>query len=304
LVSAQQVTATRRQDWRREFAGERASDQVDSLTLMKPTMDEAWVPFKVIVATTHRVEKYGGVALADSALMQIVDALNGGDLPMIGNHDWTRPIRTNDLDATLVTLEDGERAVRLTGLVHQGDLDAVGEIGGMSFTSFEPTGRADGPNRDPPSLKLSADAGWFDDETVGEACSIMSELAPVEGARLLQFSAVEDARVILEMGYPFVMALGTGLATNAVWEGIKHLLARRQKRDGDSQTSRTRIELVTPLLTGEVIAIVDTTDAAIVSQALATYATAVAAATESGSKGRHVVVWRPDGSSGSWLPPA
>jgi hypothetical protein len=257
---------------------------------MKPTMDEAWVPFKVIVATTHRVEKYGGVALADGALMQIVDALNGGELPMIGNHDWTRPIRTNDLDATLVTLEDGERAVRLTGLVHQGDLDAVGEIGGMSFSSFEPTGRADGPNRDAPALKLSADAGWFDDETVGEACSIMSELAPVEGARLLQFSAVEDARVILEMGYPFVMALGTGLATNAVWEGIKHLLARRQKRDGDSQTSRTRIELVTPMLTGEVIAIVDTTDAAIVSQALATYATAVAAATESGSKGRHVVV--------------
>jgi len=44
---------------RREFADERASDQVDSLTLMKPTMDEAWVPFEVIVATTHRVEKYG-----------------------------------------------------------------------------------------------------------------------------------------------------------------------------------------------------------------------------------------------------
>jgi len=91
---------------------------------------------------------------------------------MIGNHDWTRPIRTNDLDATLVTLEDGERAVRLTGLVHQADLEAVGEIGGMSFSSFEPTGRADGPNRDAPALKLSADAGWFDDETIGEALSV------------------------------------------------------------------------------------------------------------------------------------
>jgi hypothetical protein len=132
----------------------------------------------------------------------------------------------------------------------------------------------------------------------------MSELAPVEGARLLQFTAVDDARVIIEMGYPFVVGLGTGLATNAVWDGIKHILARRKKRDGDSRISRTRIELVTPLPTGKVIAIVDTTDAAIVSQALTAYSTAVAAAAESGAKGRQVVVWRRDGSSGRWVPPA
>jgi hypothetical protein len=159
--------------------------------------------------------------------------------------------------------------------------------------------------RGAPALKLSADAGWFDDETIGEACSILSELPRVEGARLLQFTVVDDARVIVEMGYPFVVALGTGLVTNAVWDGIKYLLARRQKRDADSRTSRTRIEVVTPLPTGEVIAIVDTTDAAIVSQALTAYSTAVAAAAESGSKeGRSSRGDRTDPAEAGFLPPS
>jgi hypothetical protein len=271
---------------------------------MESTMDEAWVPFEAIVATTHRVEKYGGVAFADSALMQMAEALNSGRLPMIGHHDWTKPVRTKDIEATLVTLDDGERAVRLTGLVDQADWEAVGRIRGMSFSTFEPLGRADGPNREAPALRLSADAGWFDDQTIGEACSIMSELAPVEGARLLQFTAVDDARVILEMGYAFVVALGPGLATNAVWDGIKYLLVRRLKRDDDSAASRTRIELVTPLPTGEVIGIIDTSDPAIASQALATYSSAVTTAAESAAQGTQVVLWRAAESSGDWVPPA
>src|SRR5947207_6347644 len=104
---------------------------------MESTTDEAWIPFEAIVATSHRVEKYGGVALADSALTQIAEALNAGQLPMIGHHDWTKPIRTKDVEATLVRMDDGERAVRVTGLVVQADWEAVGEIRGMSFSSFE-----------------------------------------------------------------------------------------------------------------------------------------------------------------------
>lgn len=81
------------------------------------------MPFEAIVATSHRVEKYGGVALADSALSQMVEALNSGKLPMIGHHDWTKPIRTKDVEATLVTLDDGERAV---GVQHVFDGDPSG----------------------------------------------------------------------------------------------------------------------------------------------------------------------------------
>jgi len=287
------------------------------MTPMKPTMDEAWVPFEVIVATTHRAEKNGGVALADSELMPIVDALNHRLLTIVDKDDETRPIRTNDLDATLVTLEDGERAVRLTGVVHPADLEAVGQIGFISDSSFEPSfeplGLTPGLHRAASPLKLSANAGWFDDETIGEACSIMSELAPVEGARLRMSEALEGARhlmehtevgVILEMGLAFVVQLGPGLAANAVWDGLKYLLTHRQKRDGSSGTSRTLIELKTPLSTGEVIGIIDTSDPAVVSEALATYSLAVTTAAESGAKGGQFTVWKQEGPDRGWVSPA
>lgn len=261
------------------------------------------MPFEAIVATSHRVEKYGGVALADSALSQMVEALNSGKLPMIGHHDWTKPIRTKDVEATLVTLDDGERAVRLTGLVDQADWAAVGAIGGMSFRTSEPIGRAVGPNPALPSLTLSADAGWFDDQTIGQSCAIISELAPVDGARLLQFTAVDDARVVLEMGYAFVVAFGPDLATNAVWDGIKYLIAGRRRRANDGATSLTRIELVTRLPAGEVIGIIDTADPAVVSAALTTYSAAVTTAAEAGAQGRQIVVWRDEGAGGTWAPP-
>lgn len=264
-------------------------------------LEPEWVPFEAIVATTHAVDKYGGVKLSNSALRQIAEALNGGLLPMLGHHDWTKPVRTQEIEATLVELEDGEQAVRLEGFVNQADWESVGRIRGMSFSTFVPIGRADGLNPDAPALKLSADAGWFNDEAIGEAASIMSELAPVEGARLLQFSAVDDARVILEMSYPFVLTLGVGLATNAVWDGIKHLLSRRQRGDKEGGTTPTRIELITPLPTGQTIAIIDTADASVVAQALAVYSSAVTAALERAAKERQVFVWVPEESGGHWI---
>jgi hypothetical protein len=268
---------------------------------MESTIDESWIPFEAIVATSHRVEKYGGVAVPDELLMQFAEEINAGRIPMIGHHDWTKPIRTKDIEATLVTLDDGERGVRLTGLVDRADWAAVGQIGGMSFSATEPIGRADGPNPEAPALKLSADAGWFDDQTIGEACSIMSVLAPVDGARLLQFTAVDDARLVLEMGYNLVVTLGPGLATNALWDGIKYLLLHRKNRTGDAAISPTRIELQTDLASGEVIGIIDTSDPAVASEALATYAAAVTKAAEVASYGRQVVVWSEGESGGRWV---
>ncbi len=219
---------------------------------------------------------------------------------MNGNHDLTKPIRTRDLEAKLVTLDDGERAVRLTGMVVQADWEAVGLVGGMSFSTSESIGRAAGLNPDADELTLLADAGWFDDQSIGDASGIISRLAPVKGARLYQFSAIDDARVILEMGLAFVASCGPGLATSAVWDGIKYLLAHRKKTDDGVLTS-TRIELVTDLNSGTITGIIDTSSPDVVAQALATYSEAVAAAAESVAQGKQIIVWKdPDER---WAPP-
>lgn len=254
------------------------------------------------MATTHRVEKYGGVQLAESALQQIADALNAGTLPMIGHHDWTKPVRTRDLEASIVALADGERAVRLVGLVHQDDWDAVGQIGGMSFTTFDVIGIAEGPHAaGTEPIKLAADAGWFTDEDIGDACSVTSQLAPTQGARLLQFSAIDLARISLELGLTYVTAWGPGIAQNAIWDGLKYLMLRRLKRTTDgAATSPTRIELVTPLPAGAVTAIIDTNDPDVAQKALTVYSDAVVRAAEAAAQAKQIIVWRDDGDGGSW----
>jgi len=271
--------------------------------MTSPDDDSAtWVALEAIVATSHRVEKYGGVKLAESALQQIADALNAGTLPMIGHHDWTKPVRTRDLEASIVALADGEKAVRLVGLVRQDDWDAMGQIGGMSFTTFEVIGIAEGPHAaETEPIKLAADAGWFSDDDIAGACSVISQLAPTEGARLLQFSAIDMARISLELGLTYVTAWGPGIAQNAIWDGLKHLMLRRLKRTTDGATTPpTRIELVTPLPAGAVTAVIDTSDPDVAQRALAVYSDAVARAAEVAPQAKHIIVWRDQGDGGSW----
>lgn len=263
--------------------------------------DETWVPFEAIVTTSHRTEKYGGVRLSDDVLNDIVAALNSGQMPMICQHDWTQPVRVKDVEANLVGLDDGERGVRLLCLVHPDDRDLVAQFHGMSFSASEPIGRADGPHPDLPPLNLSADAGWFDDDTIANASSIMSALAPVDGSRLFQFSAFDDARIILELGYNFVISAGPGLATNAIWDGIKYLLLHRMKREIANPPSR--IEFRTDLNRGEVIGIIDTSDIAVVAEALGKYADVVKSIVDAGPE-KHVRIWSVDDPDGSWnVPP-
>jgi hypothetical protein len=103
------------------------------------------------------------------------------------------------------------------------------------------------------------------------------------------------------MGLSFVATCGPGLATSAVWDGIKYLLAHRKKTN-EGVVSATRIELVTDLTAGTVTGIIDTSNPDVVSQALATYSEAIAAAAESIAQGKQVIVWKePDQR---WAPPS
>lgn len=257
----------------------------------------AWVPFEAIVATSHRVEKYGGVLFADEALQQIVDALNSGKLPMTGHHDSTKPVRTKDLEARLAVLDDGERAVRVTGLVDEYDWNSLGPVRGMSFTTMETIGRATGPHPELEPLALSADPSWFDDEAIATASSIMSQVAPVEGNRLLQFTAIETVRIIIDVGYNTLMLLGPNLASSAIWDGLKYLLLHKKTRKGlDSPASK--IEISTDLDAGKIVGVIDTDNPDILEQALAAYSKAVESAAQTRTGSPIVIIWDSDHGDG------
>lgn len=271
---------------------------------MTDTQDdsEPWVAIEAVVATSHRVEKYGGVQLAESALQQIADALNTGAVPLLGQHDWTQPIRSRDLEASIITLPDGEKAVRMVGLVHQGDWESAGQFGGMSFTTFETLGVAQGPHSAATeAVSVAADAGWFADADIAAACEIICPLAPAQGSRLLQFSAADIARISLEVGLTYVAAWGPGIAQSAIWDGLKHLMLRRLKRKPDAAgQSPTRIELVTKLPGGSVVGVIDTNDPEVVKSALAAYSGAVDHVLQSTPRTKQIIVWGDGEDGGSW----
>lgn len=122
----------------------------------------------------------------------------------------------------------------------------------MSFSSRECIGRAVGLNPDGDELTLLADAGWFDDQSIGDASGIISRLAPVQGARLYQFSAVDDARVILAMGFSFVVSQQP---SGPPFEGedplLRHIRIRGRSPANSHQALSDRTQRSTYLLGAE-----------------------------------------------------
>jgi hypothetical protein len=270
--------------------------------------EDDWTVFAALVATTHPVSKYGGFQLSEQNLEQMVAALSSGKLPMLGHHDWSKPVRTRNVLASVVTLEDGEKGVRLECEVQSQDLDAVGEIGGMSFTTFAPLGRVEGPHVGQPDLRLSADAAAFSEADIARASELMAEIAPVEARLLFQFNALETARFVLELGYIVVLTLGPNLAASAIWDGVRHLIIHR--RHSPELGAKTRIEMVTPLSDGrEVIGLIDTNDPETARLALRTYARSVEIAAGA-NEPRVVIQWQAEhqewdnGSSGGTQEPS
>lgn len=198
---------------------------------------------------------------------------------MIGHHDWTLPIRTRNVRAWVTDLDDGEKALRLEAEVSGGDFAAVGEVAGMSFTTFAALGEALGPHPDRAPVQVSADAAAFEELDIARACELMSQLAPAKARLLFQFNALDVSRLVVEVGYPLVASLGPNLAASAIWDGLKHLLTMRKKPNETAPA--TRIELCTPITeANEVIGIIDTDDPAVARLALEKYSEALQVAAD------------------------
>lgn len=249
------------------------------------------------MATSHRVEKYGGVRLAPQALQDIAHALNAGQIPMLAQHDPRRRLRTRQMSATVEVLPDGEQAVRFTCLVHLDDVTLMEGMRGMSFSTSDLIGSVEGPNPALGTLELRADAAVFSDEVIGRACEQMCTLGRTQGFRLLQFAGPDEARIILEIAYSIVVALGPGLAASAIYDGLRFLFRNRSK---SSQEALVQLELVTSVQGGDVKAVIHTSDPAVAEAALAAFSDAVQAVASTPPDERPVLDW--DAPRRAWVP--
>jgi hypothetical protein len=180
------------------------------------------------VASTHPVEKYDGIRFGREAMEQLADAFNAGTVPMNFDHSALMPLEATNLTARVVDLDDGESAVDMTFDIDEevwrsieDRFSAAGVPGGFSFTAGAL--QISPPHGMKPVLVISADAAAFTDSERAKAGEVLSSLGPTQVNRLYQLSAVDLARVIIEI-WP---SLAIGVASSGLYDALKGLVSGR-----------------------------------------------------------------------------
>lgn len=263
-------------------------------------MDEPdeWRAFEAIAITTHPIPAYGGFRAGIELLQQMADQFNSEPVPMHAQHNLTDPIRTRDVSASVREREDGYHELVLRGEVLAVDWDRVQHMSGMSVTVLVPL-EGDDPSAE---IRLAADAGWFADDDIAAASAIVETSASTSPARAYQFALVADPQVFVDVSLVTLEALGLNLAASALWDGLKHLLARRKVPSGADPEQRTVINVsVTDL--GGWAAAVETNDPQVAATALEKLMDAALKAKALSARSGAVpspVRW--DESTGEWRP--
>lgn len=179
------------------------------------------------LATTHPIAAYGGTELPREALEQVARAVAGGSVPMHFEHDISRPVPAAVVASGVEELEDGHFAAWVEFDVdaelweaYGGQVAAAGAPGGMSISFTSPmAGRSlagDAP------LVVAADRHHFADDEIDEAVTLLSRLGvETRGELLYQFSFEPVAKILVEVVWPTVMALGPDVVASAIYDAMR-----------------------------------------------------------------------------------
>jgi hypothetical protein len=200
----------------------------------------------IVVASTHPVAKYGGVALSLEALSDMRDELAAGDVPMAFDHDVTLPMRGRVLEPRIQAVGEYHQLVGELEFEEedwdymQARFAEAGVGGGISFTAGEFQAHLDGPS-DVPPLLLAADAAAYSDEQRLRAGEMLTRVAPVEVNRLYQFN-IDVATIMLVIVVPMLVNLSTSFMFEVFKDALLELLKGRAEDEG-ARLSRSRIQL-------------------------------------------------------------
>lgn len=160
-------------------------------------------------------------------------ALLAGRIPVMFNHDYSRPLSAAVLDAGVETLDDGERAVWVEFEIPDNEWAQVeesfklaGVAGGMSFSAAEHTGSENSSA----ILTVAADAHHFtDDEIVAAVAEVPEGTANTE--RLFQFALIPEAAIVVH----FALNTQAQVPANLLAEMIIAPVRRLWRRDRPGQ---------------------------------------------------------------------
>jgi len=184
------------------------------------------------LVTTHAVEAYGGVQLAESVVAEVADAVGRGIIPMLVDHDRSKPLQISNLRSGTERLPDGHLAAWA-----EFDVDAVAwetikvgwreadAPGGISISLTTPLS---GGDLETGCLAVvAADAQHFTDSQIRDAVEELRRLeCTAGGERLYQFSIEPAPAVLFDLVLPAVMSIGPNLAAAVIYDAARHFFTR------------------------------------------------------------------------------
>jgi hypothetical protein len=212
---------------------------------------------KARIASSHKLDAYGGHKHPDGLLKLLAAAVRANQLPMVIDHDVTRPLDREVLDAKVIKLEDGHEAVEVLMDVdadgwaeYQAQLGEAGVPGGMSFTFSKPWAELFKEDSDVTArLSIYGDPEHFTDEAIEAAGERLIEVGPTKVGALYQFSSVTTCRIVIEYvhsaggieGAAILLQVAIQSASTAIVEAAKYLLSHRRKTSDGTPAIELRV---------------------------------------------------------------
>jgi len=193
----------------------------------------ATVTIRARITTTHPVAAYGGVQLSEDVVRSIANAIASGEMPMLFNHDLSRPMHTSNVAAGVEPTEDGYLAAwaefdvdQSAWEAYEAERDALGAPGGMSFAAASPIPGHD--DIEEPEVLIAADAAHFSDDEILAGERKLSALGRSLGSRYYQFSVIPDAKVVLDFTLGALDGVSINLLAATLYDTAKSFLKPRR----------------------------------------------------------------------------
>jgi len=174
------------------------------------------------VATNGPLTGYPDFRVPDEVLYALADALNDGSLPFLLDHDPTKPVdgaRLLSAEIRPVTSGGGTLGVWTE---YEVDEHALGERRAFSV-KFGLFGRTFPADEASGTIRLAADAFYFDEAELYATAKDLSALATVETERIYRLHAIPpEAAIVVQVGLEFLYAVGADLFISK----LKHLIHR------------------------------------------------------------------------------
>jgi hypothetical protein len=203
-----------------------------------------------ILATSERIEAYGGHQLSETVLADFADQMMKPGFVMNLDHDPREPVGAKVIRAWTERHSEGYLLLKAEFEASPDQWERTGDRVGMSLSYTEPIAEV----RANTAFTLAADAYWFDESSMRLAATALGGHGHEASIlALYQFAHDPDAWVYLTVIADQLKGVPGDLLSAMIWDALKGLLNRfstKRREVPDAVSTTTKIQMTVNLPDG------------------------------------------------------